>query len=349
MQITPLRPGGLGLDRSHAADGVAAPPRLADRLTSRDPAPAAAALAPVHAGLRGLDAQRNQRVAGAQQAVAYLERLAPRLRNLQTDLGRAAAGQLVPAERLESQRARIEQLWNERAASAGSALDPQLGYSAGQPATRSFTVRGLDRPPQARETLTLALGLPSSARPGVRVALDPDAAPQAQAQAFDQALLPLGLRAVADAAGGLRFTVPESRWPQVRDGLAVQGEGKQFAAGRLHRVAADPQPDALTPRQWVLQDDAGARQALQQIGTALNRAETARDGARAVLAEDSAALAGEAPAQDAAWAGRFGAEFAASLRGEGRPRDGGYGMQAALGAALWGLGRQRVERLLDPG
>ncbi|WP_326536784.1 hypothetical protein [Pseudorhodoferax sp.] len=348
MQITPLRPGGLGLDRSHAADSIATTPRLADA-PSAAPAPAPPATAAVHAGLRGLDAQRNARVASAQQALAYLERLAPRLRNLQTDLGRVVAGQPVPGERLENQRSRIGQIWNERSAVAGGELDAQLDYTPGQPATRSFTVRGLEQPAQARETVTLAVGMPSAARPGARVTLDPDATPQAQAKAFDQALRPLGLQAEADTGGGVRFSVAETRWPQVRDGLAVQGEGRQFAAGRLHRVAADPQPDALTPQQWTLQDEAGAQRAAQQVGTALQRTEAARDSARSVLNEDRAALADASAAQDAAWAGRFGAEFAASLRGEGRLRETGYGQQAALGAALWGLDRQRVERLLDPG
>ncbi|KQP37157.1 hypothetical protein [Pseudorhodoferax sp. Leaf274] len=347
MQITPLRPGGLGLDRPQASDSVAAVPRAGEAQAAA-PAPAPSALPVVHAGLRGLDAQRNTRVAGAQQALDYLDRLAPRLRNLQTDLGRAAAGQPVPAERLESQRTRLDQLWTERSTAAGTALDPQLHYSADQPARRSFTVRGLDQPPQARETLTLAVGLPSAARPGVRVLLDPEATPQARADGFAQALAPLGLQAEADAAGGLRFSVAEPRWPQVRDGLALQGEGRQFAAGRLHRVAADPQPDVLTPRQWSLQDEGGARQALQQVGTALQRTEAARDGVRAVLDDDRAALAGAGPARDADWAARFGDAFAAQLRGETATR-GGYGMQASLGAALWGLGRQRVERLLDAG
>lgn len=345
MQVTPLRPGGLGLDKPHAADSVAPAPPLADAAAKRL-VPTPATLPPVHAGLRGLDPQRNGRVAAAQQTLAYLERLTPRLRNLQTDLDRAVAGQPVPAERLESQRLRIAQLWNERAAVAGGELDAQLDYSPGQGATRRFTVRGLDQPPQARETLTLAVGMPSAARPSVRVTLDPDATPQAQAQAFDQALRPLGLRADAQA-GGLQFTVAESRWPQVRDGLAVQGEGRQFAGGRLHRVAADPQPDALTPQQWALSDETGGRQAAQQLGQALQRAEAVRSTARGVLGADRSALADAAPAQDAAWAARFGTEFAASLQGQERPREGSYGLQAALGAALWGLGRQRVERLLD--
>nr|WP_145545881.1 hypothetical protein [Variovorax boronicumulans] len=347
MQITPLRPGGLGLDRSPASDGVAALPRTGDTPAAA-PAPAPTALPAVHAGVRGLDAQRNTRVAGAQQALAYLDRLAPRLRNLQTDLSRVTAGQPVPADRLESQRARLDQLWTERASAAGTALDAQLNFDTAQPARRSFAVRGLDQPPQARETLTLAIGLPSAARPPVRVQLDPEATPQSRAEAFAQALAPLGLAVQADAGGGLRFSVAESRWPQVRDGLAVQGEGRQFASGRLHRVAADPQPDVLTPAQWTLQDEGGTRQALQQVGTALQRTEAAREGARTVLEADRAALADAPPAQDAAWAERFGAAFAAQLRGETGPRDA-YARQATLGAALWGLGRQRVERLLDAG
>lgn len=346
MQVTPLSPGGLGLDRSHAADGVV-PQRLADGLPPARPVPAVAAHPPVHPGLRGLDSQRNTRVAAAQQTLDYLDRLTPRLRNLQTDLGRAAAGQLVPVERLENQRARLGQVWNARTAAAGEELDAQLGYRPGEPARRSFTVRGLDQGAQAREMLTLAVGVPSAARPAVRVLLDPDTELPVQARALAQALAPLGITAEADADGRLQFSVAESRWPQVRDGLAVQGEGRQFAGGRLHRVAADAQPDVLTPQQWTLGQEAGSKAALQQVGTALERAEAARENARAVLSQDRSALAAAPAGRDAAWAARFGTEFAATLNGAERPRDGGYGLQAALGAAIWGLGRERVERLLE--
>jgi hypothetical protein len=346
MQVNPLRSSGLGLDRPPASDSVSAPPRLGDPAAGPTAPTPPQPTQPVHAGLRGLDMQRNARVASAQQVAAYLERLSPRLRNLQTDLGRSLAGQLVPADRLQSQRARVDQLWSERSRTSGGELDAQLEYRPGTPATRSFQVRGLDRPAQTRETLTVAIGLPSAARPAVRVVLDPDATAAQQAKAFEQALLPHGVQAQANEHGGVRFSVQESRWPAVRDGLAVQGEGKQFAGGRLSRIAADPQADVLTPAQWDLSTDAGTRQAAQQVGTALLRAELARDTARNVLNDDRAALASAAPAQDGDWAAGFGAEFAAKLNGLNGAAESDYRLQAALTASIWSLGRHRVERLL---
>lgn len=346
MQISPLGAGGATLDRALATGGVAATRPVVDTRPVQAELPVAFVL-PTHAGLRTLDPSRNQRVASAQQALDWLDRLAPRLQNLKSDLAGQIAGQPVPAERLENQRQRLQQTLAERPARAGGELDAQLRYTPGQPAVQAFTVRGLETPPAVQETLAVALGIPSAVRPAVRLRLDPEADPATQARAVDQALLPLGLRAQAGEQGGLRFEVAESRWPQVRTGLAVQGEGKRFPAGRLHQVAADATPGVLAPQGWQLQDADGARQALREVAEAQGRADTARRQARSVLEQERLALAGQQGAEEGDWAAGFVDDFAAVLQQGGSAREGGYRLQAGLVAAVSGVGRQRVERLLD--
>ena len=141
----------------------------------------------------------------------------------------------------------------------------------------------------------------------------------------------------------------ESRWPQVRNSLAVQGEGKRFPAGRLHQVATDAAPGVLAPQGWQLQEAAGAREALRAVSEAQGRADTARRHARSVLEQDRQALAGQLPSEEGAWAAGFADGFAATLQQGGAEREGGFRLQAGLAAAVSGLGRQRVERLLDGG
>lgn len=358
MQITSLGASSLQADRSHAANaaGVAAGaaavdasrPAAAGPAPIRAPEPVAAPLP--RAGLQLLHDARNTRVASAQQAVSFLDRLGARLQALKADLGSALAGRPVPTERLEGERQALAQLWQQRSTAAGGQLDSQLRYRTDGVPVQGFTVRGLDAraaAPGAAETLTIAVGAPTTMRPAARVMLEPQASLQAQARSFDLALTPLGVRARPAVDGGLHFEVAEARWPQVREQLAIQGEGRRFPAGRLHRVQTDADPAALTPQALVLQDSPEGRVALQEVMDALARADSARQAARAVLEQDRAALAEPPQADDARWAQAFTAEFAAATQDAAQWREGSYGIRAALGAAVAGIGRQRVEALLS--
>lgn len=356
MQIPPLGAGSLQPERSLAA-GSNAVSGAADPSATQLAVPTNALVRPARpttsalprAGLQVLQEERNQRVASAQQAVGYLDRLSTRLQQLKADLGNALAGQPVPAERLEGQRQALAQLWQQRQTEAGGQLDNQLRYVRDGVPTQGFTVRGLDANAPlatAPETLTVAIGLPTSTRPAARVQLTPEANAQTQSRNFQYALAPLGLRAQAAPGGGLRFEVDETRWPQVRDQLAIQGEGRRFPAGRLHHVQTDPEPAALTPQALVLEDSPAGRVALQQVITALGRTERARQDARAVLEQDRNQLDSQAQAGDSAWAQGFTADFAQATQDTARWQEGSYGIRAALGAAVSGVERHRVSTLL---
>lgn len=356
MQIPPLGAGSLQPERalaagSNAVAGAAAPTatQLAAPLTAPARLPSPPASAPPRPGLQVLQEERNQRVASAQQALGYLDRLGTRLQHLKSDLGHALAGQPISAERLEGQRQALAQLWQQRQTQAGGQLDNQLRYVPDGVPTQGFTVRGLDAnapPTTAPEHLTIAIGLPTSTRPAARVQLTPDASAQTQSRNFQYALAPLGLRAQAAPGGGLRFEVDEARWPQVRDQLAIQGEGRRFPAGRLHHVQADPEPAALTPQTLALEDSPAGRVALQQVITALVRTERARQDAHAVLEQDRSALDSQPQAGDSAWAQGFAADFAQATQDMAQGRPGGYAIRAALGAAVSGVERHRVGTLL---
>ena len=359
MQIPPLGAGSLQPERSlaagsHGVSGATAPtatqatvPSAALARPARPTPPTATALP--RPGLQVLQDGRNERVASAQQALLYLDRLSTRLQHLKSDLGNALAGRPVPTERLEGQRQALAQLWQQRQTQAGGQLDNQLRYVPDGVPTQGFTVRGLDANAPlatASETLTFAIGLPTSTRPAARVPLAPEATAQTQSRSFQYALAPLGLRVQAAPGGGLRFEVDEARWPQVRDQLAIQGEGRRFPAGRLHHVQTDPEPAALTPQALALEDSPAGRVALQQVITALGRTERARQDAHAVLEQDRAQLDQQPPAGDSAWAQGFAADFAQATQDTARWNAGSYGIRAALGAAVSGVERHRVSTLL---
>lgn len=356
MQIPALGAGSLAPERSlatngSAVSGAAAPSALQPTTQNTAPVrlPAAPARALPRPGLQVLQDDRNQRVASAQQALGYLDRLGTRLQQLRSDLGSALAGQPVSAERLEGQRQALAQLWQQRQSQAGGRLDNQLRYAADGVPAQGFTVRGLDAnapPASAAETLVIAIGQPTSTRPAARVQLMPEADAQAQSRQFQYALAPLGLRAQAAPAGGLRFEVDESRWPQVREQLAVQGEGRRFPAGRLHRVQADAEPAVLTPQTLVLDDSPAGRAALQQLTMALGRTERARQDAQAVLVQDRQQLDSLPQAADSDWAQGFTAQFAQAAHDTARWNAGSYGIRAALSAAVSGVERHRVGTLL---
>jgi hypothetical protein len=358
MQIPALGVANLKSERSTTA-GVAtgtlagAAPLSGPRLAVADLAPVAA-LDPVttglpRPGLQVLQETRNARVASAQQAVSYLDRLTSRLQRLKVDLGSALAGRPVPAERLEQERQALSTVWQQRLTTAGGQLDNQLRYQSEGTPVQGFTVRGLDANAPvatARETLTIAVGIPTTSRPAARVLLDPSASAMSQARSFDQALMPLGLRAEAALGGGLRFEVEEARWPQVREQLAIQGEGRRFPAGRLNRVQTDADASALTPQALVLHDGPEGRASLQQVVDALARTDSAREAAREVLNADRDTLITQRQAGDADWAQGFVADFAAATQDAAQWRAGSYGIRAALGAAISGLSRPRVMSLL---
>ncbi len=365
MQIIPL--GGSGAVRERTATAIALPSAGVPAPT-RAGAPLPATLDDTPIGQASRDAAstlpkgalpvwnpaRNADVSGAQQALQFLDRLSSRLQNLKSDLGSALAGNAVPAERLEQQRQSLAQLWNARTREAGDRLDGRLVYRAEAPAAQTFRIQGLDAAPTSRETLAITVGTPTPARPAAVVVVEPGLEPKTLARRLDQALAPTGLRAEAAEDGGLRFSVPESQWPAVRDTLAIRGEGRRFPTGPFHRVRAQAEPSAMAPESWTLAPGREGRETLQRIVDAQGRAGQARDAARSVLQQAGRELGGAMAARDAAWAQQTAQRLAAGSGGSAATDAAGtdprtsYHPVAALDAALPRISRQRILRLLAP-
>ncbi|MDB5849651.1 MAG: hypothetical protein JWP29_3403 [Rhodoferax sp.] len=361
MQITPLetRPPSLAsaLQRSTATLRTL-PLASVARFAAARPANTFTANLPA-GGLADWQPGLQTQVASAQQALQFIDRLAIGLQKIKLDLGSAIAGAPVPPERLEQQRQQLSQLWNTRATQAGGQLDSRLVFSDDSPAMQGFAVRGLDAAALrsgGRETLAIALGTPTPARPASLVVLEPGLDANTVARLFDQALAPMGLRAEAGANGGVRFSAPEGQWTAVRDTLSIRGEGLRFATGTYHRVLTEAEPAAIATDTWSLDGGAASRQTLQQIVDAQGRVGRARDAAQSLLQHSAAALDASDSAHDAAWAGRYAASFeAAATNAAPGSADGAAGSQigplrfqtlAAVQAALPRVSRQRVLSLL---
>lgn len=342
MQINPLRPGASAPERSGADAAVARASAKESPATGALPsaAPASPAAAPMRAGLRTIDDGLNAKVAGAQQALNFLDELGSRLQSLKGALSSRLSDPAAPDERLDAQLRDFAALWARRRDATGSSLDGQLALGAPGESRQGFRVRGLDR--QAlmsgeRETLHIAV----RTRRDLAVLIDPEAAPRSTVRRLDQALMPAGIRVSRDAWGELRFDANEVAWPDIRDSFAVKGAGHRFPAGQFHRVALDAEPDAIRPERWSNADGAGSlRQALQEIVTAIELVRRARLTVSEAIA-DARSRFDAAPAVDSLWASAFVEDFA------GLARRADFGIHAAIAPALIAVSRHRVLSLLS--
>lgn len=284
----------------------------------------------------------QQRLGALQQGQAYLDQLGEALQGLKSGLSQALARpQSAGQAGLQAQLEAVQQLWRARADAAGGALDARLQTPAEGEATRQrFRLRGLDLNTLASDgSETLRLSLPGQPRP-VIVALDGRGL-QPGLQSLQRALAPTGLR-VETGGGELQFSVEESAWPALRDGLGIKGDGKRFPSGQTVRATLDPAADALAPAAWKLDGAEAQRRSLVQVLDAqarLSRARQALDqrlGAAETLGRDDGG--------DAAALHRFAAEFARAPTAV--PLD--YARLSALAPAVQGLHRGQVQQLLLP-
>ncbi|PZP35641.1 MAG: hypothetical protein DI603_02360 [Roseateles depolymerans] len=285
----------------------------------------------------------QQQLGRLQQGLDYLDRLAQTLQGLKSSLSRSLAqGQATAA--LPQQVSQLTQLWQQRSQQAGGRVDSQLQASTGdEPARQRFKLRGLDLSVLERggaETLRLQLpGRASSQGTAMTLSVTLDGeGTESQLQTLARALAPAGLS--VDAQGqDLVFSVAESQWPALRDGLTVRGDGKRFPSGQPVRARLDAAPEALQPQQWNVSDAIGQRQALGQVLQAQPRLARAREA----LGEQLRDVQNQTEPVSGLNAGEAQA-LAGGL--ESRLSQGDYAMQQALMPALRGLHRQRVRQLL---
>lgn len=286
----------------------------------------------------------QQQLGALQQGQDYLERLGASLQQLKSGLSQQLARPQGEGAALQPQLESLRQLWAQRAAEAGGQLDARLlPAPEGESARQRFRLRGLDMNSLASEgSETLRLSLPGQPRP-LLVPLDGRGL-QPALQSLQRALAPTGLR-VETQGGELQFSVEESAWPALREGLALRGDGKRFPSGQMVRAMLDPAPEALTPQGWTLDGPEAQRRSLVQVLDAQARVQRARQALGQRL--DQARKLGDSTgaAEDRAQAvHRFAAEFARSPRLPAMD----YGRLSALAPAVQGLHRQQVQQLLLP-
>ncbi|MET0518952.1 MAG: hypothetical protein ABW005_08970 [Burkholderiaceae bacterium] len=314
----------------------------ANPATARDPLLEGAAPA---SGTPAREPGAQQRLGQLQQGMAYVEQLRQALQTLKNGLGQALARpQADSSAALAQQLGKVQTLWQARGEQAAGVLDGQLQpVQAGAQAQQRFTLRGLDIAAlSGGSSETLRLSLPGQTQ-GLSVPLDGRGL-QRQLNTLRQALAPTGV--TVDSRGGeLSLSVAESRWPALRDGLSIRGEGKRFPSGQPVRAALQPQADAMAPAQWKLGDAAAQRDSLRKLLQAQQDLAPAAAQLQGELAQAQAGSSDAAAAspQDVAAIHNFAADFATSE--DGAPLN--YERLAALSPALAGLHRRRVEQLLQ--
>ena len=338
------------------AEALPAPPQApagrADRGTriAEKPVVIEGSAAPLRAG----DGASPAREPGAQlqlgklqQGLDYLDRLAAAMQQLKGGLSDTLARQTAPSAALSGQVDQLRQLWSQRSRDAGGRVDAELLAAPEDGTARQrFKLRGLDLAvlqQGGKETLRLQLpGQPQEGGAGgtggkamlTKVSLDGEGTQQ-QLQALTKALSPAGLL-VQVQGSEIVFSVAESQWPALRDGLTLRGEGKRFPSGQPVRALLEPAPDALQPQRWDVKDAGGQRQALGQ----LLQAQPKVAQARARLHEQLESAAQEAPAMAPEQAEALAGSLASTLSGAE------YSDVGALLPALRGMHRQRVRQLL---
>jgi hypothetical protein len=299
-------------------------------------ASSAASAAPLRAngGAARIASGLQDQVAGAQQALDYLERVASQLEALKGELTAKLAGTRNGSRlQLEVHARQLAQTLGERKKTGGGSVDSNLNYST-KAATQRFRIRGLDidgLKKSAPQTISFSVG--SAGGPQMAVNVEPDQSSQQIARALDRALAPMGVHASLDENGELVFTTPESNWSAVKDSIAVSGRG---------RVTTDEVAASLAPQQWNVGAETGnadaLRQSLREVVQALERVHRSQSAASAALQAASVQVADASPPPPdlAIAADDFGKVAAAT----------DYESLIALTSALVGVSRDRVLALL---
>ena len=339
---TTLRPttagatGGTLGTRANASSRLV-PARATDAVDDTSAAsasqPSAAPLRTNGAAARIASGLQDQ-VAGAQQALDYLERVANQLEALKGELTAKLAGTRNGSRlQLEVQARQLAHTLAERKKTGGGSVDSNLNYST-KPATQRFRIRGLDIDSikkSAPQTISFSVG--SAGGPQMAVNIEPDQSNQQIARALDRALAPMGVHASLDENGELVFTTPEANWSSVKDSIAVSGRG---------RVTTEELPPNLAPQLWNVSAETGnadaLRQSLREVVQALERVHRSQAAASAALQAASAQVAdAETPPPDMTIAIDDFGKVAASTD---------YESLIALTSALVGVSRDRVLALL---
>lgn len=309
--------------RAHAIQPLDADSRAAERA-----APGAPPLR------RGLDWNQNLQgdVARAQQALAYLDRIAAQLEALKSDLSGRLTGRLADQSQpraLETHTRKLAATLEARSADSGGGLDAQLDFRP-RGARQRFRIAGLDLASlQKSGAHSLGFSVGGAGGPQLAATLEPGMTAEEIAARLDRTLAPLDVRASLDQDRQLVFSTPESSWSGVKDAIAVTGRG------RVDTVAVAA---GLAPQEWELGNPDALRQSLREVVQALARVRRSQDAATLAL---SAAMARSAQsALPEAELAMIAQDFAASAASHD------YSSLLAITSALSGVSRDRVQALL---
>lgn len=348
VRQSPLQPLNRG-----ASETAAAPQRLPGTTSARPAATPTASRLPATLAQAGRGAAiaspsrepgRQQRLGELQQGLAYTEQLGAALQDLKAALSQSLVrGPGAGESALQGRMATVQALWQQRSAASAGQLDGQMQPMAeGEAARQRFRIRGLDVAALSQGgSETLRLALPGQPRV-ITVALDGQGL-QSQLQSLQRALAPTAVQ-LDTQVRELAFSVPESQFAALRDGLSLRGDGKRFPSGQMVRAVLEPQAQALTPTAWQLDEPQGQRHALTQLLSAQERLGSARARMAAELAKVDAASAAE-PEQTAADAAAL-ATFAAGFAERASASVLDYEQLSQLVPALAGLRRNQVQQLL---
>lgn len=321
-----------------------APLATAGRAVAPAPVPSVEAQ-PLRAAAPGAAAREpgaQQRLGALQQGLAYAQRLDASLQQLKSGLSLTLARNL-PASALDLP-ARVDgiaRLWQARETEAAGQIDARLqAVAEGRQPQREFSLRGLDGNSLAASGAeTLRLTLPGQGR-ALSIHLDGQGL-DSHLRAVAQGLAGLGVQTRAQADGGVVLAVAEARWPALRDGLQLRGDGRRFPSGQPVRAALDARPDAMQPSGWRVDGAEAQRASLARVVQAQQQLGLARQA----LGQRLQAASAMAPAPDAAEAAavaRQARDFAEA--GQGAPLD--YEQLCELLPAVAGVHRARVDQLL---
>jgi hypothetical protein len=321
-----------------AVDGTALGLNGENAATATPVNPTPATAAPLRRGLNNWDQPLQKDISGAQQALDFLEQSAGQLRSLKADLSARLANRQRADGVLESNVRQFSNSWRNRTAASGGTLDAQLNFSNQSTNTR-FTVRGMNvgnLRNGGREVLALSLGGQNLRS----VVLEPGLTDQQIAGRFDDALAPSGVRVKLGDDGQLEFSAPEAQFANLRDSLAVQGNGQRFPAGQLNRLKAEAETPAVDPDSWQTADVEGLRATLQQVLQALAHVEKSITSVRAALGQASTRVKNAAGSTTTQGMEQAADNFVSTAN---QP---GYQSLLSITSALSGISRDRVVSLL---
>jgi hypothetical protein len=344
MQITSTSTPQVIVPGAHAGnatavDGTSLGLNGENAATATPVTPTPNSAAPLRRGINNWDQPLQGDIAGAQQALDFLEQSAAQLRNLKADLSARLANRQRSDGVLEARVRQFSNSWRNRSAASGGTLDAQLKFSNKGTST-SFTVRGMNLANLrngGREVLAISIGGGQNVR---SVVVEPGLSDAQIAARFDEALAPSGVRAEINDDGQLEFSTTEAQWANVRDTIAVQGGGVRFPTGQLNRVKAEAEAPEVDPDSWNTADVDGIRSTLQQVVQALSKVEASIASVQQALAQVSARVQNANPA-----ASRSGMEQAAQ-NFVSTTKQPGYQSLLSITSALAGISRERVSSLL---